>query len=168
MKIYKESDNDKVEIIKPYEESNDKGLVKSPNNPNVATKIPDEVKEIIAIDALDLGVREAAKIHGIGKTTAANIANNSVAKAEVVATRYDIQNLATAKLMQTLGLLNPHDVEKETDRVAIMTGLSKVISVIDKDTKDKKEGRSVHLHLYAPNQRKEDSYETIEVGGVVS
>jgi hypothetical protein len=165
MKIYKESDESEVEIIKPWnEDSEDKGLIKLPTNPSEHKRIPDDVREIIAVDTINLGSREAGRIHGVGKTTANDIANDSGIRA---ANRFDIQNLATAKLMQTLNLLDPGNIEKEKDKVSVMNGLANVLDKLDEGDKGKNGGRSVHLHMYAPNQKPESAYDTIEVGGKV-
>lgn len=153
-----------VEEIKPIsKESEDRAIVKFPTNPNDNPKIPDDIKEIIAVDAIDVGVREAARIHGVSKSAAHRAIEGSDALTASVNDKFDIGNVATAKLMQTLGLLNPHDIEKEKDKIVVIDGLSRVIERINGKDRDKG-GKTVHLHLYAPNQKKETDYgEVIEV-----
>lgn len=153
-----------LEEIKPVGESNDKGLVISPNN--TRNEIPDIVKEITAIDAINNGTREAARISGIPKSNVSAYANgrnisDPDIKARITATKYDIQDTAVAKLMETLNLINPHAVEKERDKITILNGLSNLVEKITEN--NQREGpQQVHLHLYAPNQKKESDYEVIE------
>jgi hypothetical protein len=62
--------------------------------------------------------------------------------------------------MDTLNLLDPSDIEKPRDKIALMAGLS---NLVDKISSNEKEGaRSVHLHLYAPKQKAEADYNVIE------
>ena len=171
MKVYRGTELPK--IIKPLEnESSDKGTViiqgenKGVGRPSNEEKRTDEVKELIAEDVMELGAREAALIHGVSERSAANYANGkqmgSESSARVLTKRHEIENVAITKLMQTLELLDPDNVEKERDRVTIMTGLSKVLDTIT----EKKQGEGtkvLHLHLYDPGRKKESDYKVIDV-----
>ena len=171
MKIYRGNDGPK--IIKPLDdEGSDNGRVivngenEGKHRPDVSEKRSDEIKEIIANDVITLGAREAALVHGVGLKSARAYGNgeqmSEESKVKVLDKKHEIENLALTKLMATLSLLDPENVEKERDRVAILTGLS---TVIDKIT-DKKlpEGSKVlHLHLYDPGRNAETDYKVIDV-----
>ena len=81
------------------------------------------------------------------------------AKERVLSKKYEIQDLAVVKLMDTLQLIKPATVTKTRDQIALLTGLS---NLVDKITDKAGTPNQVHLHLYAPNQKKESDYETIE------
>lgn len=163
--------DDEVEEVKPVAPSEDYGKQISPTRdigdkrdgrPTKEEERSDLAKELIAQDSLDMGVRAAANIHGIGKTTAANYTKESDAKTRLIDQKFEIQNLAVAKLMQTLNLIDPSDVEKPRDRVAILNSLSQVVDKISNGDDAKKGTGAVHLHLYAPPQKKESDYEVID------
>lgn len=171
MKVYRGSNEPK--IIKPLnEESEDKTIthIQGENNgkhrPGESEKRTDEIKEVIADDVLTLGAREAALVHGISERTAYAYSNGKQmgdeSRARVLDQKHEIKNLALTKLMDTLNLLDPEAVEKEKDRVAIMTGLSKVVDTME--GKETKEGNKVlHLHLYDPGRKSEKDYKTVDV-----
>lgn len=169
MKIFTEKRKEESKEIKPVDkESEDKAIVKTPKSPSELPRIPDNVKELVAVDAVSLGIREAGILHGVSKSETQRLMHETeagkLALAEKAVEKYQIANLATAKLMQTLGLLNPHDIEKERDKITVINGLSQVLDRLD-DGKDKdKDGRAVHLHLYAPTMKKEENYQVVEVG----
>jgi hypothetical protein len=167
MRIFRESEE--KEEIPPIKEEKlnpeDKGLVKMPVNPRERAPVPNDVKELVAIDAAFMGNKKTSLLHGVPLKTVEDIAANTEAgqnaRAMVTMAKHGIADLATAKLMQTLDLLSPHEINKEVDKISVIDGLSRVIHRMG----DKKEEgqKVVHLHLYAPNQKKEDDYPIIEV-----
>lgn len=170
MKVYRGSDEPK--IIKPLNDSDDNSIAiiqgenEGKHRPGADEKRSDEVKEIIAEDVMTLGAREASLVHGVSERTAYAYSNGKQmgeeSKARVLDQKHEIKNLALTKLMSTLNLLDPEAVEKEKDRVAIMTGLSKVVDVME--GREVKEGAKVlHLHLYDPGRKKEADYKTLDV-----
>src|SRR5678809_1042242 len=70
------------------------------------------VKQIIAHDAITLGASRAAEIHGVPQSSASkykdglDIKDEDI-KADILATRHNIADKATAKLMQALDLFDP-------------------------------------------------------------
>lgn len=168
--------DDELEEIKPLKKSEDNGLVIIPGKPNGENKqgrIPAEeersdiIKELIANDAIELGARESAMIHGVSPATANRYSNgNSISdpevKTRVIAAKHDIENLAVAKLMETLNLLEPSMIDKEKDKVTVINGLSQVIERINGKDNGPKNAVVVHLEMHAPPQRKESDYEVIE------
>lgn|SRR5678815_3631265 len=145
----------------------DKGKVIKPPVLIDLPKVPEEVRDLVAVDALKDGYRETAKLHGISKTAVGDIVKTSEVaqdiKGAIVMNKYGITNLATAKLMRTLDLLQPEFIDKEVDKITVIAGLSKVINNMEDKGKDKGGEKVVHLHLYAPNQKDEKEYATIEV-----
>ena len=168
MKIF--LDSDEIEEIKPVSDSEDNGLVITKENkggaPTEEEKRTDIVKELIANDTIELGPRESALIHGVSESSAKNYAKGNhisdpEVKTRILDSKHEIENLAITKLMQTLNLLNPEWIDKERDKVAVMTGLSKVIESINGGDKNKTENKMV-LHLHMPQMKKEADYEVIE------
>jgi len=145
----------------------DKGKVVLPPKVYEQPKVPEVVKEMVAIDSLVNTRAETARLHGIPIKTVDKITANSEivqeAKAAQVMDKYGITSLATAKLMRTLDLLQPEFIDKEVDKITVIAGLSKVINNLEDKGKDKGGDKVVHLHLYAPNQKGEKEYDTIEV-----
>ena len=144
--------------------SNDNGTVITPSAKDRVYRT-DLEKEIIGIDTIDNGSRIAAPIHNINPSNAADYAAGNRmsedSKARVLSHKYQIQDVAVTKLMETLNLLDPSQMEKTKDQISFMNGLS---NLVDKITDKKTEGvRAVHLHLYGPKQKQEKDYEVIDV-----
>lgn len=162
MKIFLDPE-DEVEI-KPVLESDDKGLVILPTPIIKPERHSDLQKELAAIDALDTSIRDAESVHGIARSSVARYANgeglSEDSQTRVMAHKYQIQDTAVAKLMQTLDLLDPTDLAKPRDKIALMTGLSQLIERTS--GKNGEGNKTVHLHLYGPQQKKEKDYEVIE------
>ena len=162
------TDEELIEI-RPVDQSEDKGIVIIPKTGEAGEsrqEISDLRKEITAIDSINMTTREAAKLHGVGQTNASEYARgkgglSENARINVLSIRNDIQDLAVTKLMETLNLLDPNLVEKERDKVAIMTGLSQVIEKLN-PSKDNDGKPAVHLHLYSPTQKTEKDYTVID------
>ena len=164
--------DDEPEEIKPVKDSEDKGIVITPErNGGRLTKDKereDIVKAIIAEDTIELGKESAAVLHGVSPASASRYSRGEGikdpdVKAGIIAQRHGIENVAIAKLMDTLDLLDPHSIEKETDKVKIATGLATVIEKITGGDKRGGNTQVVHLELHAPKQKSESDYETINV-----
>lgn len=127
----------------------------------------DLTKELIAHDAIALGPSEAARIHGITQPSASkyhdgkDIADDET-RTRVLATRHNIADTAIAKLMDTLNMFDPSDIEKPLDKIksaSMLAGIVEKVSI--KDAKN--DGNNVHLHIYASKQRKVSEYQVIDV-----
>jgi hypothetical protein len=152
--------------IKPVGPSEDEAIVITPEVGKRGEEVSDIQKEIVALDAIISGPAEAARINGVSQPSASkykdtkDISNPDV-RARINATKHQIEDKAVAKLMETLNLINPHAIDKPRDQIALVSGLSTLVEKIS--NKEHREGlQSVHLHLYAPNQKKEQDYEVIE------
>lgn len=169
MRVFIESDGEEKEEIPPIDSGKvnekDKATVKKPNNPSETPRIPQTVKELVALDAFSIGPKRTAEVHGItvaaAKTIAYGTEEGRNAQAVANMEKYGIADLATAKLMQTLHLLDPDNITKETDKIHVIAGLSKVLDNMNDKSSDGQ--KTVHLHLYAPNQKEERDYPIIEV-----
>ena len=159
------TEEEEIEIpaINPSE---DLGRVITPglNQPERSYR-SDLEKEIIGIDTIDNGSRLTAPIHGVNPKQAREYAvgqdMNEDSRSKVLAHKHEIQDLAITKLMDTLNLLDPSNMEKTRDQIAFMNGLS---TLVDKVTDKKTDGtKVVHLHLYGPKQKVETDYEVIDV-----
>ena len=126
----------------------------------------DEIsKEIIADDAIKLGPGLAGQIHGVSAPSASKYANgldikDEDAKARILSKKHNIADVATAKLMDTLGLIDPNDIEKPMDKVRAAAMLS---GIVEKITEKGKSGNTIELHLYSPKQGRIENYEVIDV-----
>jgi hypothetical protein len=158
-------DSDLIEI-KPVDETKDYGMVILPTIGKRGEGIDDELKEIIAEDAIQHGPTKAAEIHGVPVSTASRYSNgkdisNPDVKAKILGMKHDIADLAVVKLMDTLNLIDPRHVTKVRDRIALMGGLTKVVdSMVDVKRDEKPQ---VHLHLFCPEQKKVEDYKVIDV-----
>lgn len=154
--------------------TNDKALIRRSGSGNYEGR-PKETneltRELAALDhVMGNGTQaEIAKVHGISQEAISSYSNGRVGarvdddlKARVNQVRYDIADLATSKIMTTLELFAPHSLEQKELPGAAM----KMASVLEKISgKNKDEGnQQVHLHFYAPTQKKEHEYKIIEVG----
>ena len=164
MKVILEDNEVEELLIEDSIRTNDLGLVIKPkirDSPN----LPELQREIIGRDALEVGPVEAARIHGISKSSASEYANgrdlgNEEAKTRILDARHEIRDLATTKLLEALGAIDIGDIEKVTDKVRAAGHLSQIVERME--GKNEK-GQSVHLHLYSPNQKKVSQYEVIDV-----
>src|ERR1700752_394245 len=79
-------------------------------------------KQIVAHDAIALGPSEAARIHGVPQSSASkyrdglDIKDEDI-KADILATRHNIADKATAKLMQELDLFDPACFDKQSELI---------------------------------------------------
>lgn len=166
MKLILEDEELEEVLITDIVKTEDKGIV-IPDKVGDRGKGKEELeKELIAIDALMYGPSKAAEIHGVPQSSASKYADgldikDEDSKATILGARHKIADAAISKLMQSLNLFNPEDIEKPMDHVRAAKDLA---SVVEKVTnKDKDSDRAVHLHLHAPRQRAEKEYETIDV-----
>lgn len=153
--------------ISPLTPSEDKALVINPTVGIRGEAISDIQKEITAIDALDIGPSRAAVINGVPQSSASKYKDgkdisNLDSRARVLSIKNEIHDVAITKLMDTLQLLNPEDAESPREKIAIITGLSKLVDDVSSKDRDGDKPQ-VHLHLYGPNQKKESDYEVIDV-----
>src|SRR3972149_3889754 len=74
-------------------------------------------KEIIAMDALDVGVSVAAKINDLGTSSVSKYKDgkdisDDDSRSRILGIKHQISDMATAKLMDTLNLFNPSAMVK--------------------------------------------------------
>lgn len=159
--------DEEPEIVEPLPKSEDKAIVKLPTN--TGKKVPrysDEQKEKIANDVLNgMTGKEVAAIYGVTQPLANAYARgeglDGDVKAKVLAKRFDIADVASVKLMDTLNLINPAAIKKERDKAAVAVSLA---TIVDKVTGNNAQTpNKVEIHLYSPNQKKETDYDVIEV-----
>lgn len=78
----------------------------------------------------------------------------------------DVRNLAFEKLTKALGLMSDAKLETLVDPVKIARVAKDLSTVVDKVLpKDAVQLGGVHFHVWRPEMRTEDTYETISVGG---
>lgn len=159
-------EDSELEEIKPLSPTEDKGVVITPTVGERGESKTDIQKEITAFDAMIIGPSEAAKINGVAQSSASKYSTGKDiadpdTRIRVLGMRNDIQDLAITKLMDTLNLLDPSDMEKPRDKIALLSGLSSLVEKISPKKEDENV-KQVHLHLYAPKQRTEKDYEVIE------
>lgn len=77
----------------------------------------------------------------------------------------EIQDKALCKLMMSIGLLDEERLGKlgAKDLSTVAANMAKVAGNVRPSVND---GNAVHLHLYAPELRKEQNYKTIEVSSL--
>ena len=165
MKLF--MNDDELEEIKPVkQESEDKAVIVLDKVGKRSEGVSELTKELVAFDAIDLGPTVAAKIHNVPASSASKYkdgkdVSDEGTKDRILASKYNIQDVATAKLMATLNLIEPSKLETTKNKVMVLNSLSRLVeSVSDKNSNGHNGG--VHLHLYAPNQKKESDYEIIE------
>src|SRR5678815_5607025 len=121
-------EDDELKEIKPLERSEDNGVVINPEVGKRGEAVPEIVKEVVALDAMLMGPLKASEIHGVPQSSASKYSQGKDvgpdARAVILSRKYDIEDLATMKLMDTLNLIDPTDVEKTKDKIALMNGLS--------------------------------------------
>lgn len=77
----------------------------------------------------------------------------------------EVQDTALCKLMASLGFLDDEKLSKMSgkDLASVAANMAKVAGNVRPSAAD---GNAVHLHLYAPELRKEANYKTIEVSSL--
>lgn len=164
-------DDTELEEIQPLKPTEDNGRVITPDRSNTGRKPNEEapsdaIKEIMAMDALTLGARKAAEIHGLSKSAINTYTNGNhvgeESKARILDAKYKIQDVALTKLMSTLNLLDPTEEMSTKTKITVINGLGNLVDKLG-DRSDGRTDRAVHLHLHAPPQKKETDYDVIDV-----
>lgn len=149
-------------------ESDDRGKVITPSVGIRDTPNRDELtKEIIAIDAIELGVNAAAKLHGIDHASTSRYKDgihiqDEDAKTRILSRKHGIADTAVAKLMETLNMFDPSDLEKPMDKIRAAKDLASIVDHMSPQNKNEGNGE-IHLHMYSPKQRPMKEFEVIDV-----
>jgi hypothetical protein len=162
-------DDSEIELkeIKDITHDHGKVIVKHEDQGKRHEAIPEIVKEIAAYDSLAIGSSKSAEINGVPQSSASKYGDgkdisDEDTKARIMSTKYNIADTAITKLMETLDLFNPQDIEKPNDIIKAAGQLAGIVEKVS--AKEREGGNQVHLHLYGPKQRALSSYEVIEVG----
>lgn len=155
-------------LISDIVKSDDKAIVKIKGG-NVGKRdegVEDIRKEIIAHDAIIYGPAKAAEIHGVPQSSASKYKDgkdidDEDTRARVLNERHNIADVAVSKLMDTLGLFNPENIEKESDKVRAAQSLATIVEKMTPSGKG--EGTQIKLILYAPKSRAIEKYDVIDV-----
>lgn len=144
--------------------TNDRGVVHTPSN-NAGPNKSDLVKEITALDTIEFGCKIAGEINGVAHNSASKYGNgkdigNEELRTQILSTKYDIADKAVTKLMETLELFEPSAMDNPNHIIRAAAQLS---TIVEKVSGKEEKSQSVHLHLYAPTQRKVKDYEVIDV-----
>lgn len=123
------------------------------------------VKEEAAHLAIELGSTiKAAEIMGITQPGIIGYVNgrhiDEESKIRILDHKHQIQDLAVSKLMDTLNLFNPNELEKQSD---IVRAASQLSSVVDKISGKSQEKSNVQIVVYCPEPKKIESYQTIDI-----
>lgn len=158
------------EIVEPVVPSEDRAIVKLPTATGMEVpRYSEDQKEKIANDVLNgMSTYKAAEIYGVAQPTAVGYSNGKNiedpdVKARVLSKRYEIQDVAVVKLMDTLKLLEPATM-RNREKLQAVTALAGVVDKMDQ--KGAVAPQQVHLHLYSPNQKKESDYDSIVVADI--
>lgn len=161
--IVEDDELDEV-LIDDIVKSNDNGIVIPNRQGDRGEGKSEEEKEIIAQDAIVLGPTEAAKIHGTTPSRASRYGNGldvkEDTKSEILNKKHEIGNVAVTKLMESLELFEPNDLEKPLDKVRAARDLA---GIVEKMSGNKNGIGSLAVHFHAPRQRSESEFKTIEV-----
>ena len=130
-------------------------------------------KEIISIDSALSGVRQKnlAEIHNVSQAEVSirsraidrtNIEGRKI-DSEVLLrinqAKFNIADSATAKLMQTLDIFEPNQLEQKN----LPSAAVQLASVVDKMSGERDSGSNINFVVFAPRMRSEDSFDVIEV-----
>jgi len=166
MKLFIQDDEVIEQRIEDTLKSPDNGVViKSQVGIKIGENRSDLTKEITALDSLEIGATKAGEINGVPQSSASKYAvgkdiADDETRVRVLNIRNQISDMATSKLMDTLDLFDPTDIEKPRELIAAARDLSTIVEKISgKGEKD----QQVHLHMYMPNQNKVEKYEVIDV-----
>lgn len=131
-------------------------------------------RELAVLDVAsgNMSAKHAAEVHGMSQPylssslrgqTSPDAPVDEELKAKVSAVRHQIEDVAVAKLMNTLNLFEPSALEQK-DLPGAATKMAKVIDTIVGRADKGSDGKpQVHLHLHAPRQKSESAYTIIEV-----
>lgn len=152
--------------IDSLDNPNDKGIVITSKVGERSTGKSDLVKEITAIDTIELGSKIAGEINGLPQSSASKYGSaldvgDETTRLNILSRKHNIADKAIASLMDTLELFDPNGIEKQTD---IIKAASQLASIVEKVTDPgKNAGNKIELHLYAPKPRPIKEYATIDV-----
>ena len=159
------SDLKEIKISDILKESRDRGLVIVPGSKEPGAQRSELEKEAVALDAIELGVREAARIHGVSKSSVSEYANgkdvDGDTKSKILDAKHGIQDVAITKLMETLDMFDPRELTKPKDMVDVAGKLSQVVERMNPGARSSDAG--VHLHFYSPRQKEVKDYKIIDV-----
>lgn len=159
-------DDEVIEEIAPVKKSDDRAIVHTnPLTGKEQNRYNEIQKEKIANDMIDgLGNKNVSEIFGVSKVEATRYSNGEDmapdTRERVLSRKYEIQDTAVVKLMDTLKLLEPANL-KNKEKIQLMTGLANVIDKMSE--KSPASVSQVNLVLYSPDQKKTKDYDVIEV-----
>ena len=141
-------------------------IVKGENVGKRGVENSEITKEIVANDSLELGTVKSAQINNVSQTEASYYQNgkhmSEETKTKILDKKYNIQDTAVTKLMETLNLIDPSALEKQTDIIRAAGQLASVVEKVSGNNKG--DQTNVQLIFYSPKQKKESDYEIINVG----
>jgi hypothetical protein len=167
MEIFTTGKLKEVKISDIIKESNDRGKVIVDRVGDRGEGKTDLEKKAVALDSIELGPSVAAMIHGVPQSSASKYTDGKDiadpdTRAEVLNVKHNVQDQALTKLMDTLNLFDPKDLEKPKD---IVNAASQLSNIVQKLTGDSKSGETnVSIHFYSPRQKKITDYPVIDVG----
>jgi hypothetical protein len=155
-----------VKIADIIKKSDDKGKVIVDSVGDHGDAKTDSEKKAVALDALEYGPTVAAMIHGVPQSSASKYKDGKdiadpEARAEVLNVKHNVQDQALTKLMDTLNLFDPKDLERPKDIVNAASQLSNIVSKLTGENKNG--GTNVSIHFYSPRQKKIGDYTVIDV-----
>ena len=160
-------DNELDEIkIEDIVKSADNGVVKFVAGRGEKKNVDDLQKEITAHDAIESGQENAGKINGVSQEAASRYERgqhlSEDARSRVLNHKHQIADIAITKLMDSLNLFDPSQIEKQRD---LVDAASKMAGIVDKiqGQNGKNTGNQVVLNLYGPRQKELRDYEVVEV-----
>lgn len=132
--------------------------------------IPPEARPLVAALAMTEGVKKTSEIFGVGKDQIANIRDGKgwdgyqrpERVEEVKKVKEVVSELALEKLQDSLGLITHESLKDLSPKKLVSIG--KDISIIVKNVSGEQQNQNIaQVILFAPNQRDEKKYETIDV-----
>jgi transcriptional regulator with XRE-family HTH domain len=160
--------NDLSQLIS-QDKSKTQTLGQGPSVGNAREKAIDPiVREMVALDAIDLRQKDVAVLHGVTQSTVSDSENGKVGdrvdvelKAKVNNKKFQIKDLAVSKLMSTLDLFQPQGLENQMEVITAASKLSGIVEKLEEKQADK--GNAVNIVFYNPRQNVESKYDTIDV-----
>lgn len=163
------SDEEEIKEIKIEDllKSEDKGVIIESTVGHRDKGETELTKELVAYDAIQLGPSKAAEIYGVPQSSASKYSSGKDLKEDtktnVLSIKHQIQDRTVTKLMETLELFDPSQIDKPID---LVNAASKLSGIVEKINGRDKTGGSTVLHFHLPNQRQVSDYEVIDVEGV--
>lgn len=127
-----------------------------------AQPVPQALKVIAGVLAKTEPIKEVAEALDVSTSVVSRAKNGKeVAKAvDAVTTR--IRDMALDKLMASLGIINDENLASCGAKDASLVARN-LAGVVDKLTPREQAGTNVQLIVYAPKQRSEEHYDTIDI-----